>query len=148
MNPEDASTEKLSDVLLDRFDIIYMTYPQKEETEINVLTEQGKKLVDVPISLTKLMVKFVRILRDSDDLEKKPSVRATLGLYERSQANAMIEKKKQVELGHVKDAIISVLSHRIRLKPSVKYLENPIDFVKKLFAQYEEQLIEESGDSP
>ncbi|MEK6948923.1 MAG: MoxR family ATPase, partial [Nanoarchaeota archaeon] len=30
-NPEDTSTEKLSDVLLDRFDLIYMHYPETTE---------------------------------------------------------------------------------------------------------------------
>ena len=33
MNPEDTSTEKLSDVLLDRFDIIYMDYPESNDIE-------------------------------------------------------------------------------------------------------------------
>ena len=33
MNPEDSSTEKLSDVLLDRFDVIYMSYPDDIEKE-------------------------------------------------------------------------------------------------------------------
>jgi len=145
MNPEDSSTEKLSDVLLDRFDVLYMDYPESEKIEHDILIEEGMKLCNVPSNLSLFMVKFVRILRESDELEKKPSVRATLGLYERSQANAILEDKKQIELGHIKEAITSVLSHRIRLKPSVKYLESPVDFVKKLFAQYEEQLLNESG---
>ena len=33
MNPEDSSTEKLSDVLLDRFDLVYMHYPESNNIE-------------------------------------------------------------------------------------------------------------------
>ena len=33
MNPEDVSTEKLSDVFVDRFDFIYMSYPENLEIE-------------------------------------------------------------------------------------------------------------------
>jgi len=33
MNPEDSSTEKLSDVLLDRFDLVYMHYPDTLQDE-------------------------------------------------------------------------------------------------------------------
>ena len=33
MNPEDSSTEKLSDVFLDRFDMIYLGYPESLDIE-------------------------------------------------------------------------------------------------------------------
>src|SRR3989344_8130867 len=44
MNPEDSSTEKLSDVLLDRFDLIYMSYPEKAEIEKEILMKKGQKM--------------------------------------------------------------------------------------------------------
>ncbi|MBI2661712.1 AAA family ATPase, partial [Candidatus Woesearchaeota archaeon] len=37
MNPEDSSTEKLSDVLLDRFDIIYMSHPESLAVENEIV---------------------------------------------------------------------------------------------------------------
>jgi len=37
MNPEDTSTEKLSDVLLDRFDLVYMHYPETLELEKEIV---------------------------------------------------------------------------------------------------------------
>ena len=136
MNPEDTSTEKLSDVLLDRFDIVYVSYPENIGTEIKIVKEKGKQLATVPEKLMTLMVYFVRMLREDRNIEKKPSVRASLGLYERSQANALIDERKEVNFEDIKEAIISVLSHRIRLKPSVKYLQEPKEFIKEEFKKF------------
>ena len=96
MNPEDSSTERLSDVLLDRFDIIYMSFPESIKIEKKIIKKTCKQLVTVPENLLHLMAYFIRLLRQSDKLEKKPSVRALQGLYERSQANALLNRKKHV----------------------------------------------------
>jgi MoxR-like ATPase len=150
MNPEDTSTEKLSDVLLDRFDVIYMSYPETIELEKEIVKANSKQLIKVDESLLNLMTYFVRLLREGKDLEKKPSVRASIGLYERAQANALLKNKKKADLDDVKEAVISVLAHRIRLKPSIKYLKSREEFIKE---QFEEVLkspaakeIKESGD--
>ncbi len=45
----------------------------------------------------------------------------------------------------LRDAVISVLSHRIKLKPSIKYLESPVEYVKKQFMTIEEELSEKGG---
>lgn len=148
MNPEDSSTEKLSDVLLDRFDVIYMSYPEKLQIEEEIVVEKGKKLCEVPDNILHVMVRFVRMLRDSNDLEKKPSVRATLGLYERSQANALLAGRSQVNVEDLKEAIVSVLSHRIKLKPSIKYLQSPVEYVKKQFSELNvDELLNERDES-
>jgi len=133
MNPEDSSTEKLSDVLLDRFDIIYMDYPETIDVEKKIVLMKGKKLANVSEDMLTLMVYFVRMLRQDQKLEKKPSVRASIGLYERSQSNALLKGRKNVEFEDVKGVLVSVLSHRIRLKPSVRYLENVENFIKEQF---------------
>ncbi|MBS3136734.1 MoxR family ATPase [Candidatus Woesearchaeota archaeon] len=146
MNPEDSSTEKLSDVLLDRFDILYMGYPESRAIEENIVKLKGKKICEVPEKMLRLIVYFIRALREEKELEKKPSVRATLGLYERSQANAMLSGRKKVVLEDIKEAIISVISHRISLKPSVKYLESTTEFVERQFKKLNtERLHDESG---
>ena len=133
MNPEDTSTEKLSDVLLDRFDIIYMDYPESIEIEKKIVLAKGKKTSNVSDELLSLMVYFIRLLREDEKLEKKPSVRASIGLYERSQSNALLNGRKNVQFDDIKDVLVSVLSHRIRLKPSVRYLQNIEDFIKEQF---------------
>ena len=133
MNPEDSSTEKLSDVLLDRFDIVYMDYPENIEIEKKIVVAKSKKLANVSDEMLALMVYFVRLLRQDEKLEKKPSVRASIGLYERSQSNALLNGRKNVQFEDIKEIIISVLSHRIRLKPSVRYLESVENYIKEQF---------------
>ena len=135
MNPEDTSTEKLSDVLLDRFDLIYMHYPENINIEKDIVVSKGKKIDNIIVSnkLLELMIYFIRLLREDKNLEKKPSVRASLGLYERSQSNALLNNRKNVTFDDIKDVIISVLAHRVRLKPSIKYLQNPEDYISSQF---------------
>jgi Mg-chelatase subunit ChlI len=133
MNPEDTSTEKLSDVLLDRFDIIYMGYPESKQIEEKITVMKGKKLANVSDELLELIVYFIRLLRQDEKLEKKPSVRASIGLYERAQSNAMLKGRKNAEFEDIKDVVISVLSHRIRLKPSVRYLQSIEDYIREQF---------------
>lgn len=158
MNPEDSSTEKLSDVLLDRFDVIYMSYPEDLETEKRIVVKHSKSIAAVPQHLLDLIVYFIRLLRESADLEKRPSVRASIGLYERSQSNALINNRKTVTFKDIKDVLISVIAHRISLKPSIKYLKSPADFIKDQFeslmdSNYGKALDKdikksEKGDSP
>ena len=70
MNPEDSSTEKLSDVLVDRFDFIYMHYPENLEIEKQIILTKGKKIENVAIEnrLLELIVYFVRLLREDKNL--------------------------------------------------------------------------------
>lgn len=132
MNPKDSNTERLSDVLLDRFDMIEMTYPDSDEIETKIVKEKGKKLdIEFPEQLINFLVEFVRDLRNNPNLELVPSVRATLGLYERSQSNAILSGHDKVIFEDVQLAMNSVLSHRIKLKPSSKFLINPKDLIEQ-----------------
>lgn len=139
MNPEDSNTERLSDVLLDRFDVVYMGYPDKQETEEDIVKLKGQKKIEVSGRLLTMIVDFVRSLRESEDLERHPSVRATLGLYERAQANALLAGRKAVEFSDIEKSVISVISHRIKLKPNIKYLKSPEEFVDEMFKKVIEE---------
>ena len=139
MNPEDFSgTEKLSEVFIDRFDLIYMDYPESLEIEKKIVKTKSKNLSSVtfPEDLLDLTLEFIRELRKHKDIERYPSVRVSLGLYERAKANALISKRTKVEMLDIQEAVISVVSHRIRLKPSAKYLISTVDFVKKNLKEY------------
>lgn len=136
MNPKDVSTEKLSDVLLDRFDLIYMGYPESNEIEAQIVEEKGKHLIPFPPNLLKFVVRFVRSLREDKDLEKVPSVRATIAVYERSQSNALLAGRKEVTFADIKCVVVSVLAHRIELKPSLKYLRNPEELITQKFDKF------------
>ena len=137
MNPEDLpGTERMSDVLLDRFDIVYMDYPETKEEEIEIVMKKGKKIYNIDSDKIDLIVSFIRYLRTLDSLEKKPSVRATLGIYEKAQVLAMIRRKNKVEIEDIRDSIISVLSHRIRLKPSIRVEKDEKEFLKEEFSKF------------
>lgn len=139
MNPEDTNTERLSDVLLDRFDVVYMGYPETQKFEEQIIKEKAQQKVNVDDKFLTLIVDFVRTLRESQDLERHPSVRATIGLYERAQSNAILAGRKSVEFSDIKDAVISVISHRIKLKPNVKYLKSPEEFTEEVFRKVIEE---------
>jgi magnesium chelatase subunit I len=131
MNPEDKSTEPLSDVFLDRFDLIYMDYPESVELEIKIVKKSGKQMVEFPEELLWKTIQFIRDLRADNDIDKKPSVRASIGLYERAQSNAFLHGRKKVTPKDIKEVIVSVLGHRISLKPSIKFLKSTDDFIKE-----------------
>lgn len=148
MNPEDTSTEPLSEVFLDRFDIIHMGYPETLQIEAAIVKSKGKNLdVEFPDKLLNFLIGFVQELRGDKKIEKKPSVRASIYLYERAQANCLLDGKKKVNMDHINKALVSVLSHRIKLIPSAKYLQSPEEHVHEEFRKYLDKHSEDtSGD--
>ncbi len=148
MNPDDSNTEPLSDVLLDRFDVAYMQYPETQEQEEKIVDTVSQHFVDYPEDVRRLTVMLVRDLRDSDKLERFPSVRASIGLYERAQTNAMVNGKSIVSWQDVQDVLVSVLSHRIKLKPSAQYLQSPQELLQEKLNEFNQQQgLSTEGDS-
>jgi len=92
--------------------------------------------VSFPPGLRRHVVEFIRALRADKNIEKRPSVRATIGIVERAQALAMVRGGKKVTPDDVEAVLLSVLSHRISLKPSVKYLESPEAYVRQKHAEF------------
>ncbi|MBN1175735.1 AAA family ATPase [Candidatus Woesearchaeota archaeon] len=150
MNPEDTNTEPLSDVLLDRFDLIYVHYPTLQKDEEVIVRKRGKEICDFPTVLFSQMITFVRDLRRNPDLEKIPSVRASIGLYEQAQALAILNGKDTVRGIDIYEALPIVIGHRIKLKPSVAYVKNPLKYVKDEFSKFcdEQSVSLDDGDSP
>jgi magnesium chelatase subunit I len=151
MNPEDSSTEKLSDVFIDRFDYVYVNYPENIEIEKEIINLR-KTDIDVNLSnkLFNFIVSFIHDLRQNKDIEKKPSIRASIGLIDRSIANAKLNNRTEVNFNDIKDSLISVLGHRITLKPSLRYVKDQNEFIKEIFNQYSEKNLDEelNGDVP
>jgi Mg-chelatase subunit ChlI len=140
MNPEDSSTEPLSDVFIDRFDLVYMDYPKTLEEEKTILNNKNINYAEFPEKLKNFIVIYIQALRESKDLEKHPGVRATLGLYERAQTNAIINNRKTVKMQDIEDVFVSVLAHRIKLKPSVAYTKTTEEFLRSNFEAMSEKL--------
>ncbi len=140
MNPEDSSTEPLSAVFKDRFDLIHMDYPESQEIEEEIAVEKGKELVKFPKGLLSAALEFVRYLRTHKDLEGKPSVRASIGLYERAQGHAYLAGRDAVTIEDVEAAVISVLAHRLKLKPNKQYITSPEEFIRQEFRSFSQKM--------
>ena len=54
-------------------------------------------------------------------------------MYERADSNALLKGRKNAQFEDIKDVLVSVLSHRIRLKPSIRYLESVENYIKDQF---------------
>jgi len=138
MNPrERAGVEELSDVLLDRFDVVKMGYPESQEREIEIVTRYGFKMDDVqiPDSVIHSMVKLVRATREDPwgkEMDQSASVRATLSLYEKVQAIAMLESRSDVSLDDIKKVASSSLGSRIKPSPESKYYDDPFSLIGDL----------------
>lgn len=145
MNPADNSTEPLSDVFLDRFDIVRMSYPESQRIEEDIVRQKAKRFVAVPDEVLATLVRLVRSLREDDRLEKVPSVRASIGLYERAQSNAFLAGRQAVTFPDLGRAVESVIAHRIRLKPSAQFVTTPEAFVKKAYDNLLETVHNELG---
>ncbi|MDK2849424.1 MAG: hypothetical protein PWP03_834 [Candidatus Woesearchaeota archaeon] len=148
MNPDDENTEPLSDVFLDRVDVIFVNYPENSDVEKKIVMSKGKKLIDVKPEFVNIIVEFIRTLRNNENLDKKPSVRATLSLYERSQANALLNGRKEPTIEDILQSLKSVLVHRIKLKPSLDFKTTTEQFLEKEFASFVDNLKKSQGDYP
>jgi len=148
MNPEDTSTEKLSDVFLDRFDIITMNYPETATIEDSIVRMRRQSLPGVTITekLQLQTIAFIRQLRADKNLDKRPGVRASIGVIDRAMGLALLRKKSTVTPEDIADVIPSVLAHRMSLKPSMKYLEQPEQYVKKQFQTFVRDHDMDGGD--
>ena len=138
MNPrERAGVEELSDVLLDRFDVVKMGYPESPEMEKEIVTRYGLKMdnVTLPDSVVNSLVALVRATREEPwvkEMDQPASVRATLSLYEKVQAMAKLDKRSEVVLDDVKISASSSLGSRIKPSPESKYYDAPFDLIADL----------------
>ena len=145
MNPKDSSTEKLSEVFLDRFDIVDMDYPDNENDEYTILDMHAKREgANVKENVARSIVVFVQTLRSNPYVLFGPSVRGTIGLYERASTHAKLSGKEETDFDDVKAVASSVLSHRIVLKPSAGFEKSKSEFVKQQFEEFEREYSEKS----
>jgi Mg-chelatase subunit ChlI len=141
MNPlEHAGVEELSDVLLDRFDVVTMGYPETVQQERQILLKYGRKLdgIDFPNeALDKLLV-AVRSTREDPwgkEMDQGASVRAALALYEKAQAQAWLQGDGAVTLDHLRTVAVSTMSGRIKTSPESKYYDDAVGLVNELLQE-------------
>ena len=138
MNPrERAGVEELSDVLLDRFDVVKMTYPETADREKEILLKHGLKMdnVKVPDNIVNSIVALVRATREepwAKELDQFASVRATLSLYEKVQAVASLENRTEAGIEDIRTMAASSLSSRMKPSPESKFYDSQLDLISEL----------------
>ena len=70
--------------------------------------------------------------RAQEDLDRLPSVRTTLSIYEQSQAIAQLKGKKEVSVEDVEVAAKKVLLGRINLSGESSYYDDPDSFIERI----------------
>ncbi len=131
MNPSDfVGTERVSEVFFDRFEVVEVGYPTREE-EIEILNVKDKKIAKAD-KIKPLIVDFLNMLRKDKNVIMKPSVRTSLALLDLAEAGAVVKGKKEADIEDLKEAIINALPHRIKIKPSLKVEMSEKDYIKKL----------------
>ena len=140
MNPKDTSTEKLSEVFLDRFDIIEMDYPTSIDDEARIVaanvTDEHARMKE---AMTRSVVQFVHDIRRRSEVLFGPSVRGTIGVCERARTHAMLDKRDEATWDDVRAVAASVLGHRIVLKPSAGFDTSASDFIEQRFDVFSEE---------
>ena len=133
-NPEEyAGVERISETLSDRFERVRVYYPTKEQ-EIEIIKKYGNRLDEIKVS-DKVVTQIVNIsirARAQEDLDRLPSVRTTLSIYEQSQAIAQLKGKKEVSVEDVEVAAKKVLLGRINLSGESSYYDDPDSFIERI----------------
>ncbi len=138
MNPrERAGVEELSDVLLDRFDVVKMGYPESPEREKEIILRYGARIegIEVTEEMLDSIVSLVRATREEPwqkELEQSASVRASLSLYEKVQAMALLNKHNVATKEDIDAVAVSAMGSRIKPSPESKFYEDPFALIDEL----------------
>jgi len=145
MNPrEHAGVEELSDVLLDRFDVVKISYPETLERERDILKRYGKSFENVEVSeeVIDVIAKLVRSTREEPwftELAQGASVRAGIALYEKVQALAMLKNRDKVVMEDVAAMVFSAMLSRIKPSPESKYFDDPGELLEEIKGEFFEK---------
>ena len=138
MNPrERAGVEELSDVLLDRFDVVKMGYPETPEREKEILLRYGQRIdkVEIPEEVINSIVNLVRATRQepwSKELDQAASVRAGLSIYDRVQAMALLGSRSKATIDDIRRVGVSSMASRVKASPESKFYDDPFRLINEL----------------
>jgi Mg-chelatase subunit ChlI len=134
-NPEEyAGAERISETLSDRFEQVRVGYPDFED-EVKILKQYGKRIEGVVASDTviNMSVAVTHAAREMpDELERLPSVRASLSIYEQAQSLARLQNAKAVSKSDVYTAAKRVLEGRLAVSTESRYYEKQGHLVAKI----------------
>lgn len=138
MNPrEHAGVEELSDVLMDRFDVIKMGYPESPGREKEIIERYGAKIegIGVPRKVMDSIVSLTIATREEPwlkELEQPASVRASLSLYEKAQAMALLKRHRRASIEDVRQVAVSAMGGRIKPSPESKFYGEPFALINEI----------------
>jgi Mg-chelatase subunit ChlI len=141
-NPEEyAGAERVSETLSDRFEQVRIGYPCAEDEE-KIIARYGKKIDGVKASddIIRRSVAISNVARSMpDELERLPSVRATLSIYEQAQSLARLKGAKSAGKDDVETAARRVLEGRLAVSSESKYFEKQDLLIAKIIDQAKKQ---------
>ncbi len=137
-NPEEyAGSERVSETLSDRFEQIRIGYPSFED-EVEILKQYGQRIEGSRVS-EDIMSQAVAITQAArsmpDELERLPSVRTSLSIFEQAQAHARLKNKKQVSKADIEHAARRVLEGRLAVSSESRYYEKQDLLIEKVIDQ-------------
>lgn len=134
-NPEEyAGAERVSETLSDRFEQVRIGYPSFED-EVTILKRYGKQIEGVSAA-DDILHKAVAVSHAArsvpEELERLPSVRASLSIYEQAQSLSRLKKRKKVATSDVDDAAKRVLRGRLAVSSESRYYEKQDMLIEKI----------------
>jgi len=134
-NPEEyAGAERVSETLSDRFEQVRIGYPSPED-EVTILKRYGKRIEGVSIGdeAARRSVAVCDAARAmTEDIERLPSVRASLSIYEQAQSLARLKGERQVTSAHIETAARRVLQGRLAVSSESRYFEKQDHLIEKI----------------
>jgi MoxR-like ATPase len=98
--------------------------------------QDAVKRIHVSEAVKEYLVTLVTATRELDEVAIGASPRGSLGLYRMSQAQALLKGRDYVTPQDIKDLAPSVLTHRLLLKPQLKYGEiTAAELVQRILSQ-------------
>lgn len=134
-NPEEyAGAERVSETLSDRFEQVRIGYPSPEDEAV-IVQRYGSRIDGVKAS-DDIIRQAVAVSSEArsmpDELERLPSVRTTLSVYEQSQAIARLRGAKSVSRADVETAARRVLEGRLAVSSESRYFEKQDVLIEKI----------------
>jgi Mg-chelatase subunit ChlI len=126
-NPEEfAGVDRISETLGDRFERVPIGYPSPEQ-EVAILKRYARKYRGTRIeeNLLPNIVRISQSTRDTEDISRPASVRASIATFEQSQAIAQLQGRKSVIPEDIERAARISLQGRAEVSPSSQYYERP-----------------------
>ena len=138
-NPEEyAGAERISENLGDRFERLRIDYPTPDQ-EMKILKLYGKRIepVEVPEKITQKIITISQYARSLKDLDRPPSVRSSLSIYEQAQARAKLRGRSSVQPKDVEEVTRTILKGRISVSGESKYYDEPEHLIEKIIEESE-----------